>query len=558
MVTRVINLLYREVRGLHQAAYILALFALASQILALVRDRLLAHQFGAGSELDIYYAAFRVPDILFVLFASVLSVYVLLPFVTKAREVDEASAQAILSQLFTLFLLMYAVVAAAAFLLAPFVITWLFPGFTPDAHDETVVLMRILLLQPFLLGISSLYGVVTQLHHRFVIYALSPLLYNVGIIIGAVALYPLFGLAGLGYGVVLGALGHLLVQWPLVRKSTLAFRVVFQYDWNLLRHVAIVAIPRALTLSLGQLQLLVLVGLASTMAVGSVAVLQFAYNLQSVPLAIIGMSYSVAAFPVLAEMLAKQDQVAFGQYVTTALRHIIFWSLPIITLVIVLRAQIVRVLLGSGSFNWEDTRLTAAALGMFVITLAAQAVLLLVVRAFYAGGKTKIPLLVTALGTGVGALSAYVLTWAFANYEQVSSFFTTVFRLEGVDGVSVLMLPLGFAIGVILEALVMLVCFRSVFSVSLRTTRHTVAQAIMAAAGGGLAAYATLLFIVEGVNQDTFIGIFIQGAVGGLIGLATTVLIYWLLRSHELTELTKSFRAKLFRTDIVAPQPDII
>ena len=184
MVKRVINFVYREVRGLHQAAYVLALFAVASQLLAVIRDRLLAHTFGAGGELDLYYAAFRVPDLLFVLFASALSVFVLLPFVSKRTEEQGVSAGAgVLSQLFSLFLLTYTLLAGVLALTAPFYAAALFPGLA-DSVDSLVPMIQVLLLQPFLLGISSLCGVVTQMNHRFVLYAISPLLYNVGIISG--------------------------------------------------------------------------------------------------------------------------------------------------------------------------------------------------------------------------------------------------------------------------------------------------------------------------------------------------------------------------------------
>jgi putative peptidoglycan lipid II flippase len=206
-----------------------------------------------------------------------------------------------------------------------------------------------------------------------------------------------------------------LIQWPLVRQSPLAFSLTTTINWTLLREIAFVAVPRAVTLSLGQLHMLVLVSLASTMAAGSVAVLQFAYNLQSVPLTIIGMSYSVAAFPTLAALLAEEKNSEFNAYVLTALRHIMFWSLPIVSLVIVLRAQIVRVLLGSGSFDWSDTRLTAAALGLFVVSLVGQSILLLLVRAFYAGGHTRMPLLLTLGGTFVGSMASYILYFLYTH-----------------------------------------------------------------------------------------------------------------------------------------------
>ena len=298
--------MYKEVRGLHQAAYILALFAIGSQILAVVRDRLLAHLFGAGPELDLYYAAFRIPDLMYVLFASVLSVYVLLPFVSRYTEEGGAAAGAkVIEQVFTLFLMFYSAIALILALTASFYVPWLFPGFLEQA-GQLAVLVQILMFQAFLLGISSLCGVITQIGHRFVLYAISPLLYNLSIIFGVVVLYPAFGLSGLVVGVVLGALLHLLVQIPFVFRSEYRFGIAKAFDWKLMREVLSVSIPRALTLSLNQIVLLVLTSIASTMVAGSVSVFQFALNLQSVPLVVIGMSYSVAAFPTLSTLLAKK------------------------------------------------------------------------------------------------------------------------------------------------------------------------------------------------------------------------------------------------------------
>jgi putative peptidoglycan lipid II flippase len=558
MVTRVLNLFYREIKGLHQAAYILALFALASQILAIVRDRLLASQFGAGSELDVYYAAFRIPDLLFVLFASVLSVYVLLPFVTKAQTESKEEAQAILSMMFSLFLVGYTIIAGVVFLLAPYLGEYLFPGFSEVAQADAVLLLRILLLQPLLLGISSLLSVVTQMGHRFVIYALSPVLYNIGIIIGAILFYPIFGIAGLAYGVVLGALLHCLVQFPLVYKSNLSFGITTSISRKTIMAIAKVAVPRAITLSLSQIMFLLLVIMATTMSVGSVAVLQFAFNLQSVPLAIIGMSYSVAAFPTLASLLADKKHTEFNTYVLTALRHVIFWSTPVVVLVIVLRAQLVRVLLGTGSFDWADTRLTAAALAIFVVSLLAQSILLLVVRAFYAGGYTRLPLLVTIVGTAFSAGSAYGLYMWFVNSPNAQVFFTSLFRLENVVGSEVLMLPLGYAIGVIIEVVLMLIFASRTFGMELKTLTRPFVVALTASLTGGLFAYATLLFIVEGVNQNTFVGILIQGLVAGVLGLVGVIVAYRLLGSPEMHEIYVAVKGRFRKREIIPPQPDLL
>lgn len=556
MVARILSLLYKEVKGLHQAAYVLALFTFASQILAIVRDRTLAHQFGAGYELDLYYAAFRIPDLLFVLFASVLSVYVLLPFVVKAG--DSQAGRELLSQVFTLFLVSYSAIATLLFFVAPYCVPFLFPGFDTVAHTQIVTLMRILLLQPLFLGISSLCGVITQLQHRFIIYAISPLIYNIGIIIGVVIFYQWWGLSGLVWGVVLGAFGHVIIQVPLILKSDLRFRITNTFDSQKLWKLAKVAIPRALTLSLHQVQFLLFVMVASMMTVGSVSVLQFAFNLQSVPLAIIGASYSVAAFPTLAELIAKQKQHDFNLYVLTAIRHIIFWSLPIIALVIVLRAQIVRVLLGSGSFNWDDTRLTAAVLAIFVITLTMQAVLMLLTRAFYAGGKTMLPLILAGIGVSAGAGSAWILYWWFMVSLSAQQFIADILRLRDVVGVEVMALPIGFIIGIFFELVLMIFVSRKLFSMTYRPVYRTIFVSIISALVGGITAYGTLFFVVEGINQETFIGIFMQGLVAGIVGVMAVLVTHFSLRSQELHEVYTSFRARLFKTDVVAPQPEVL
>jgi len=414
--------------------------------------------------------------------------------------------------------------------------------------------MRILLLQPLLLGISSLCGVVTQMNHRFVLFAISPLLYNVGIIVGIALLYPFFGLVGLVTGVVLGALGHLMVQVPFVRQSTFSFSLVKTIDWKLLGKILSVSIPRALTLSVNQIVLLILVGMASFMAVGSVSTFQFAFNLQSVPLAIIGMSYSVAAFPTLSYLYAKEDQRGFNLQLLTAFRHIIFWSVPIISLVVVLRAQIVRVLLGSGAFDWADTRLTAALLAIFVLSLLAQAVLLLLIRAFYAGGKTLLPLLVALCSGAVSVGLAFVFRNVYFAHPELAMTMQNLFRLENVFGAEVLVLALAFMLGQFLQVIVLVIASRQTFSVSYSPLITLFYQATLAGVAGGLASYIALNEVVDGINQNTFIGVLLQGGVAGVAGVAVVIGVYKLLGSAELKEIYRSFQTKIFKTDVVKPQ----
>jgi len=549
---RMFEIVYSEIRGLHQSAYILAVFALASQLLALVRDRLFAHTFGAGAELDLYYAAFRIPDFLFVLFASMLSVYVLIPFISERMgEGDGEGARQILSTVLSAFVYAYALAALVVFFFADPIIRSLFPGFTAAGYETLVLLVRIMLLQPFLLGISSLCGVATQLGQRFVLYAVSPLLYNLGIIAGVLLLYPHFGLSGIVWGVVIGALFHVLIQLPFLVQSPLTPMFQVRIDTAVLVRILKTSVPRALTLSLGQIILLAFAGLASIMAAGSVSIFQFAFNLQSVPLAIIGVSYSVAAFPMLARLYSAGDHDAFLARVSSAVRHIIFWTFPAIALIIVVRAQLVRVVLGSGAFDWDDTRLTAAALALFAISLAAQSLNLLIVRAFYAGGNTRTPFIAAVVATVLTLTVTFGLFILHFSSPAFAQMIATLLRVEGVAGSEILMLPLGYSVVAIVHAVYLFAAFARSYKLPTVPLRDAFFRSTLAALGGGFAAYIALNAVVEGLRTETFIGILIQGAGASIVGLWFMVLLLALMRSPELQELWNTLHRRITSGKIV-------
>ena len=542
MVRRVVQLFYREFSGLHQAAYVLAIFTFGSQLLAIIRDRALAHTFGAGVELDLYYAAFRIPDVMFVIFSSMLSVYVLIPFVSKLETKHSSAAGAhLLGQMFSLFLVLYSLIAVSLFIFAPAILTLLFPTQTASDGEVLVTLFRILLLQPLFLGLSSLFGVITQLRQRFIIYAVSPILYNLGIIIGIFLLYPLLGLVGLVWGVVLGAIAHATIQLPLVLRSPLRFRPVLP-AFDSLRDVLKVAFPRAVTLSLNQIVLLVLTIIAASMTVGSVSVFQFAWNLQAVPLAIIGVSYSVAAFPVLAKLLANEEYEKFKSHIKTALRHIIFWSVPVIVLVIILRAHLVRVLLGSGNFSWDDTRLTAAILAIFIIALLAQAINLLTIRAFYASGDTRTPLMVAMISSFTTLVTAWLFyTYAFS-IPTIRTVLESWLRISDVPGTEVMILAISYTIGTTLQATIMLIVLQKRFSGICYNLWPTIRTTCVAASVGGFVTYVTLQFIVSGINQFTFMGILLQGGLAATAGIISMYIYYRHTDSSEFNEIRNAVK----------------
>ncbi len=556
MVTRFFSFLGKEIRGLHEAAYLLAIFSLISQVLGLLRDHLLASAFGAGQTLDIYYAAFRIPDFLFVSVASLVSVYVIIPFISE-RLTDKEALRVFMGNVATCFGIFIVIVSGIAFIAAPLLLSWLFPTLYLERGSELLLLTRILLLQPIFLGFSNLFAGVTQAYHKFILYSASPILYNVGIILGVVLLYPLYGVGGLAMGVVFGAFLHLLIQVPfLIQEGILPYRIQ-KLRIREMMNVVKTSLPRTLGLSLGQIVLLALISFASSLVPGSIAVFTFAFNLQSVPLTIIGVSYSVAAFPTLARLFSEGNREAFFENIVAAARHIIFWSFPAIVFVIVLRAQLVRVILGSGQFDWPDTRLTAAALALFVVSIAAQALVLLISRGYYAAGKTSKPLSVNLFTSIASVLVSFLLLQYFNTHIGFEEFVENVLRVDDVTGAGVLMLPLGFSLGALLNAIVLLSLFQIDFADFSPALTVTVWQSSLASFGGGVVAYLGLQIFDDLFNINTFLGIFLQGALAGLLGLIAWIGILVLLKNQELRETWKALRSRLWKEPVVVPVEEV-
>jgi putative peptidoglycan lipid II flippase len=551
------SLFHREFGGLHEAAFLLGFFAILSQFMAVIRDRLFAHKFGAGEVLDIYNAAFRIPDILFVSIASFVAITVIMPFLIDRMTDDIERAQQFINSVFTVFFTAIVAVCAAVFFAVPTLVELIFQGFNAEAQLQIINLTRILLLSPILLGVSNILASITQAHRKFFVYALSPVLYNLGIILGLLLFYETHGLVGLGYGVVLGALLHMAIQIPVVLHQRLLPRPTIAIDWPVVKEVLLLALPRTIGLSVHQIALLVLISLASVMAVGSITVFQFAFNLQSVPLSIIGVSYSVAAFPTLARLISKKKTKQFCTQILAATRHIIFWSLPMLFLFIVLRAQIVRTLLGSGEFSWADTRLTAAALALFAISIVAQSLVLLFVRGYYAAGNTRTPVITNVLSAAFIIFFAYAFNNLFQAYPQFQFFVEALLRVENVSGTEMLGLPLAYSVGMILNAIILWKLFKRDFHISrTRRVEETFRQSLYASFAIAIVSYNLLDVFDDYFDLDTFLGVFMQGFLSGMGGLMAGVMLLIALKSSEAREIWHALHNKFWKSKVVAPDKE--
>ena len=583
MVGRIVTFIQREISGLHEAAYLLGLAAVASQILALIRDRLLAHNFGAGVELDLYYAAFRIPDFLFATIASLVSASVLIPFLSQkfaadTKSVESAENRALSESknsegkkffdvIFTVFFVAIIVAAGIAFVLAPIIVPFILPGFSdPETLKVLVALTRILLLSPIFLGFSNLFASLTQLRSRFFIYALSPLVYNCGIIFGAIFLVPSLGLYGLAIGVVLGAFAHMAVQIPSIIGEGLFPKFARFREWSSALQVILLSIPRTLAISASEIGKFFLISLASVLAVGSISVFNFAFNLQSVPLSIIGVSYSLAAFPTLTKYISAGEWRKYFEHVITATRHIIFLCLPVTAIFIVLRAQIVRVILGSGEFSWNDTRLTAAMLAIFTLSLVSQSLILLFTRARYSSGNTKTPVAINVSTTVFIIISALLLLQIHRTIPAFREFLANLFRVGDLGETAVLILPLSFSVGVTIAAIWHLISFyrelkKHQDSAGINCPQlvgQTFFDSVMTSLIMGVSAYVTLNILDDIFSIDTFVGIFLQGFFAGLVALVLGIAFLIVIKNREVQEIWQTLHRKFWRTPVVGPDAESV
>lgn len=547
MLKRIWKLTQNEESGLHQAAFFIAISTVLSQLLGLLRDRLFANQFGAGNTLDVYYASFKVPDLVFVVTGSFLAVTVLIPLFIERLERDGVEkARDFLSRMLSSYLVFFMLVIILVMLSLPALVSFVVPGFSEADQESWVGLSRLLLLSPLFLGISNLLSTVTQANQRFVLFSISPILYNLCIIFGTYFFYPVMGIWGLALGVALGAVLHAAIQIPFVKEKKLLPIFQIAFDAKELRSVALRSVPRSLALGASQLSLVALLSLASTMVVGSISIFTFAYNLQSVPMAIIGVSYSVAAFTTLSRLALRREMKEFLKKMSEVIRQIVFWSLPVMVLFIVLRAQIVRVILGSGQFGWEATKLTAAALALFSISVVFQNLIAVYDRAFYALTKTFVPVAAKVAGAIITVALALILSSVADWSDHFVNFVAGIFRVSSVPDKGVLYLAFAFSVGTFANYFILAFRFRrEVGRLFELDAWQGFAKFVISTLACGLAAYVALQIVSRYLILDTFLAVFMQGLVAGIVGLIVWYLALKILSVPEVEAMEQTIVTRI-------------
>ncbi|MEK7071606.1 MAG: lipid II flippase MurJ, partial [Patescibacteria group bacterium] len=377
--------------------------------------------------------------------------------------------------------------------------------------------------------------------------------YNLGIISGVLFLYPLFGILGLAMGVVFGALMHFIIQALASASSGFLPRFSRSINFSDIRQAALISLPRTLGLSFNNIALIVIVALASYLKGGSISIFNLSLNLQSVPLGIIGLSYAVAAFPTLTKSYAGGQVKEFKDHLKFAARQIIFWSLPVTFLFIVLRAQIVRVILGSGSFSWENTRLVAASLAIFSISMMAQGLIALFARAYYARGDTRRPLVINLVASCSIVLFSVLFLYLFKHYPFFLYFIESLLKVSDIPGTEVLMLPLAYSLGTVINFALFWFYIKKDFMNGEHFIFQTFFQSLSASFFIGVVAYLSLNVLSPIFGTTTFWGIFFQGFLSGIFGILAGILVLYFFKNEELKDLIDTFHTKFWKAKVIAP-----
>lgn len=403
----------RRQTNILSAAFVIMVTVLFSRILGLLRDRLLAGRFFGGNEwqLDVYFAAFRLPDMIFQLLVIGALSAAFIPVFSEYLEKDKNEAYLVASSIINIVLSFFIFLGILIFIFAPQLCRIIAPSFSPEKIALMSSLTRLMLFAQVFFCISNFLTGIIQSNQRFLVPALAPIAYNLGIIFGIIALTSTFGIYGPTLGVVIGALLHFLVQIPLALKLGFSY---LPLSWELshpgVKEIVRLMLPRTLALAISQIEATVAVFLATSLAVGSLTIFYFAQHLMNLPIGLFGATIGQAALPSLSQNTAKKNLEEFKKTFLSSFFQILYLALPAAAILLVLRVPAVRLAFGAKNFPWQATILTGKTLALFTMAIFSQSVIQVLVRGFYALRNTKTPLLIGAFGVAINVFLSVLLT----------------------------------------------------------------------------------------------------------------------------------------------------
>lgn len=495
-----------------------------------MRDNILANKFGAlhGTgiyDIDTYYAAFRIPDLLFnlLIYGTISSVFVPI-FVDYIKKNNQEEGWKFTNATFNVVFLFMLIISIIVFIFAPWLVKLIVPGFSEEKLHLTVNLTRIMLLSPLFFTLSAFAQSIQNAFNYFIFYALAPILYNAGIIIGTVFFADQYGVYGITIGVLMGGAMDFLSQIPALYKLGYHYKFIIDTKRNDVKQMLKLIIPRIIGLSANQITWIVYTIIASTLGTGTIAILNYGINLQSLPMGIIGVSFAISSFSALSLHANSEEKEKFIEKLNRSARMILFLIIPSTIGMISLRFPLTKLILESGKFGADDVRLTANTIGFLAIGLLGHSLIPLFGRAFYAWKNTKTPVIISIFSALISIISALI--------------FTKIYQY-GIYG-----LGMGFSLGALVNTIWLLIAFKTTLKLKIpKTLFKTLIKS--------LAASSIMFIFIERIKNWSET-LFIQNSelvrLITQVGITTVsgVLIYFavsnILNSQEIKELKSHFR----------------
>lgn len=406
ILTKTRQIIFRKQSDILSSVVILSGMMVLSRFLGLIRNRTFASYFGK-EELDLLLAAHRLPDFVFeILITGALSSAFIPMFIKYKKDKGELFTN--ISTVINLICVILTVFIVCAFLSAGFIIPLITPGFTQAQNQEVINISRILLISqlPFFVFGNILSGI-AQAQKIFMLTAVAPLVYTLGVIIGTILLSESLWLYGPAIGTVVGAFLFFFIQIPILHFTRFHYRL-FSFNRKIISEFFTLFVPRTLSVLTSQIEQTIDLSLATLIGSGSVTIVNFAQRLQLFPVAFVGMAFGQASLPYISNLYKENRKEEIRKLFVDSILQLLYLSVPLAFFFVFARTPLVRLAYGGRKFDWEATVMTATTLSYFSLSIPFHSIFYFVTRAFYASHDTKTPLFINLFSISINIILSVI------------------------------------------------------------------------------------------------------------------------------------------------------
>lgn len=516
-------------QNIGRATLIVMVTLFLSRILGFIREMIVARVYGRSYITDSFFAAFTIPDVMYyLLVGGALSSGFMPVFSSFLAKDDEDGAWKASNTFITVTLIFLVIFNILGIIFAPLLVPLVAKGLAsnPDAFALTVKLTRLMFTA---VTFTVLAGLTRGILHSYNIFnspSLGPVLYNVGMILGAIILGKPFGIYGIAIGVIIGAALNFAVQFPDFMRVGKRFKLELNLNHKGYRRMLRLMVPAIIGLSISQINLVVNQNIASVLDEGSITALRYANRIMLLPLGIFAMGIATTIFPTMTTQIARNEIDDFKETFAQGLNTTLFITIPSAIGMIVLNAPVVRLLFKTGKFTEADVLITAFALAFYSIGLIGQSAVQIITRGFYAIQDTKGPLKVGILTVVINI----ILNLIFVNFGSLA-----------IGGIA-----LSYSITSIINMVMLYKMLgKKIKRLKTKKTAHTIIKASMASTAMGIGAYFTSRFIEGRLGVETKLVQLVDVGAAVTVGIVLYVVVAYLLRMKEMDFVVNMLKRKL-------------